>query len=143
MSVVASLTVHCGRLWQDTRHQQLVMDELSNELERLISLDSDERDKAIALLAPSEHLQSTLPSAEIIAETVRDTDGVRLVLSLNWDRPGNPRPVTFVGWLDPLPDQGSASWNLESGVSFQLAGSWSSQAGSLRHVDAETGVGSR
>ena len=43
MSVVASLTVHCGRLWQDTRHQQLVMDELSNELERLISLPADQR----------------------------------------------------------------------------------------------------
>jgi type II secretory pathway pseudopilin PulG len=133
MAVIAPLTVHSARLLQDTRHQQLVMDELSNELERLTMLAPDERDKAIAELVPSEHVRWMLPSAEITAETVRDEDGVRLVLSLNWDRPGRPRPITFVGWLDSSPSEANASWNRKSGVSFQLAGSWSSQAGSLRH----------
>jgi hypothetical protein len=105
MAVIAPLTVHSARLLQDTRHQQLVMDELSNELERLTMLAPDERDKAIAELVPSEHVRWMLPSAEITAETVRDEDGVRLVLSLNWDRPGRPRPITFVGWLDSTPGE--------------------------------------
>jgi hypothetical protein len=121
MSIIASLTVRCGRLWQDTRHQQLVMDELSNQLERLSSLPADQRDRALTQLAPSQHLRSALPSAEITAETIRDDHGVRLVLSLNWDRPGNPLPVTFVGWIDPLPVLDLASFDVSDGDRFAVA----------------------
>jgi hypothetical protein len=103
MAIVAPLTVRTGRLWQDSRRHQLVMDELSNELERLATLAPPQRERAIAELAPPDHLQASLPSATLTAETIRDANGTRLLLSMNWDRPGKPKPVTLVGWLDSMP----------------------------------------
>jgi len=109
MSMITTLAVRSVRLQQDTRHQQLVIDDLSNELEKLTGLPAGEREAAIAELAPSDYLRSALPSVAITAETIRDGDGERLMLSLNWDRPGNPQPVTLVGWLHPLADPDSAA----------------------------------
>lgn len=105
MAIVAPLTVRTGRLWQDSRRHQLVMDELSNELERLTRLPAEQRKRAIADLTPPDYLQTSLPSATFAAETIRDGDGTRLLLSMNWDRPGKPKPVTLVGWLDSMPSQ--------------------------------------
>ena len=105
MAIVAPLTVRTGRLWQDARRHQLVMDELSNELERLTSLTAEQRERAIANLTPPEYLQASLPSATINAEIIRDGEGMRLLLSMNWDRLGNPKPVSLVGWLDSMPSQ--------------------------------------
>ena len=53
MSFVAPLAVRSGRLWQDSRHYRLALDELSNQLERLTSLDEGERDAALAELSVS------------------------------------------------------------------------------------------
>ncbi len=103
MAIVAPLTVRTDRLWQDSRRHQLVMDELSNEFERLATLAPLQRERAIAELAPSDHLQASLPSATLTAETIRDADGTRLLLSMNWDRTGKPKPITLVGWLDSMP----------------------------------------
>lgn len=114
MGIVAPLTVRTGRLWQDSRRQQLVMDELSNEFERLASLTAEQRDRAIADLAPPDHLQATLPSVTLVAETIRDADGTRLLLSMNWDRLGKPKPVTLVGWLDSMPSESAVGTSSET-----------------------------
>ena len=114
MAIVAPLTVRTGRLWQDSRRHQLVMDELSNELERLTTLTPPQRERAIAELAPPDHLQASLPSATLTAETICDADGTRLLLSMNWDRPGKPKPVTLVGWLDPMPSMNATKTDAAS-----------------------------
>ena len=107
MGIVAPLTVRSGRLWQDSRHRQLAMDELTNQLERLTALPPQQRQRAIADLVPPPHLRAAMPSAVITAETIRDEEGTRLVLRLIRDGDGpklrSPSPITLVGWLDPLP----------------------------------------
>lgn len=108
MSVIAPLAIRCGRMRQETRHQLLVMDELSNQLERLTSIPAQQRDAALAELTPSESLKSALPSAELTAEPIRDSQGERIVLSLDWDRLGDPPPVSLVGWIDPLSTEEAA-----------------------------------
>jgi len=105
MSVVASLTVRSGRLWQDSRHFPLAVDELSNQLERLTSLDEASRAEAITKLSPSIQMLDTLPNPVLTAETLADESGTRLVLHLAWDRLGKSSPVTLVGWVDPLPTE--------------------------------------
>jgi len=102
MSVVASLTVSAGRLRQDARHHRLALDELSNQLERLTSLDKTSRVNALAELAPSPQMLELLPNPVISAETLSDESGTRLVMHLVWDRLGKGNPVTLVGWVDPL-----------------------------------------
>ena len=103
MPVVASLTVRSGRLWQDFRHYRLAIDELSNHLERLISLDASEVATAIDELSPSSHIRAALPNPVLSAEVLTDQDGTRLILQLAWDRIGKSPPVVLVGWTDGLP----------------------------------------
>ena len=54
-------------------------------------------------LPVSEDLEAMLPTATLTANVENDENGTRIVLGLNWDRPGKPQPVTLVGWLDPTP----------------------------------------
>ncbi len=102
IGVIAPLTVQCGRLLQTTRHHYLVLDELSNQFQRLCHLDDGPLTAAIGSITPSEHLVEALPAVWIRGETVRDQDGARLILSLNWDRVGDPPPLQMVGWLDSI-----------------------------------------
>lgn len=94
---VMTITVHSGRLRQQTREQQLALDELSNHLERLLSLDRAELEAALSDLKPSPHLVASLPGCTLSAEM---PDRERLVLSLNWVRPIASQPVHLTGWID-------------------------------------------
>ena len=103
LSLVAPLAVRSGRLWQDSRYYRLAVEELTNQLELLTSLDEVERTAAIAELSPSSQVSAALPNPVLSAETLTDEDGTRLVMRLAWDRLGDNTAVTLVGWVDPLP----------------------------------------
>jgi len=105
MSVVGTLTVSSGRLWQDTRHYRLAIDELSNQLDRLTALDDTRLTTAIAELSASPQIRSALPNPVLTAESLADENGTRVVLQLAWDRLGKSRPVSLVGWTNPLPNK--------------------------------------
>ena len=106
MSVIGPVAVRTGRLWQDSRHQQLALVELSSEIERLTALDATARAAAMQSLSPSQSLALAAPNAAIEAETLSDDDGTRIVLTLNWNESDYPRsPVRLVGWLNPLPTE--------------------------------------
>ncbi len=109
LSFVAPLAVRSGRLWQDSRHYRLALDELSNQLERLTSLDQDQRDAALAELSVSPQVSARLPNPVIEGLKMNDGDGARLVLQLQWDRVGSAKPVTLVAWIDPLPSIAEAT----------------------------------
>ncbi len=104
MTTVMTITLRSGRLRQQTRQHQLALDELSNQLERILSLDATARDDAIRDLKPSEHLVNSLPGCTLAAKV---EDSERIVLSLNWDRTINSTPVILTGWLDPTDQQES------------------------------------
>jgi type II secretory pathway pseudopilin PulG len=108
MGIVGPLAVQTTRLAQDSRQQRLALDELSDQIERLTALDPPSRSDALQQLQVSEALSYAAPEATIQGETLRDADGVRLVLTLQWNHPSRPRaPVQLVGWLDPLPQESS------------------------------------
>jgi hypothetical protein len=100
MTTVMTMTVRTGRLRQQTRQQQLALDELSNQLERLISLDADDRKRELASLALSEHLVSLLPGATLTGQSVDDELGTRIELNLRWDQAIQSKPLSLVGWVD-------------------------------------------
>ena len=100
MSLVGPLTVRTGRLWQQTRHGRLALEELSNQLDRLTHLNADKRAVALAELAPTHSIRTALSHPQLIAETLHDQDGQRLVLQLTWNRVGTPGKLILVGWLN-------------------------------------------
>lgn len=106
MAIIAPLAFRTSRLWHDTRHQQLAMEALSAELERLTALDPDIRRQQIENLTPSESLLLAAPDAKLSAAIVENEDGTQLVVSLDWNQPNTSRaPLKLVGWLDPLPQE--------------------------------------
>jgi Tfp pilus assembly protein PilV len=106
MAIVGPLAARTTRLWQDSRHQQLALQELASELERLTALDSKDRTVAMESLTPSASLAAAAPNAEVVAEIVTDGDGTRMILTLHWNQSDQPRaPLRLVGWLAPLPPE--------------------------------------
>src|SRR5690606_36358897 len=80
LTMIGKLTVSSGRMWQQTRQEQVALEELSNQLERLLALPLDQRDEAISQLAPSAFAAERLPGAKVTAGTTDDTAGQRLEL---------------------------------------------------------------
>lgn len=101
LAFVTQGTIQTKRLMQDVRHYNLACDELSNQLERLTSLPSDERKKAISDLQPSGAVGAILVNVALKAEEILDEDGERIAISIQWDRGGPAAPMTLVGWISP------------------------------------------
>jgi Tfp pilus assembly protein PilV len=59
VTTMMTITVRSGRMRQQTRQQQLAMDELANQLERLLSLDSEARLFKLDELTLPDHLNAT------------------------------------------------------------------------------------
>ncbi len=99
IGVVVPTTVRAGRIWRDACHYQIAMNELSNQFEYLSSLSDAERGAALAQIQVSEQTNQVLVDARLDASLATKVDGVRLTLSLNWDRGVEAKPVKIVGWL--------------------------------------------
>lgn len=92
-------TVGAKQLWQDARHYQLALDELSNQLELLLALEPDKRQAAIDSLAVSESLQRAVPTAQLTVESRDDEDGTSLTVSIASDPAERMPRISLVGWL--------------------------------------------
>ena len=100
MGFMTSLTFQTGNIVKSVRHYQVAIHELANQLELLTSLNEVERKAMLENLKPSDSVMDALPEATISGEVVVDSDGTRLVLSLDWDRGANGTPVRMVAWVD-------------------------------------------
>jgi len=115
LAVIAKLTIASGRMWMQTRHERLALEELSNQLELLVAMQRNDRDEAIANLTPSPHITSSLVGASLEADFLRDQDGSRIALTIRWGDQheessdeeqqsilqGRTRQMSLVGWVDP------------------------------------------
>lgn len=101
LTLISKGFVQTQRIWQETRHHQLALDELANQIDRLTAIPATERAASLASLQPSESIQNILTNAILQGEAINDEDGDRIVLSLDWKRVGPAVPVTLVGWLRP------------------------------------------
>lgn len=98
LSVITQLAIRSGRLSQDTRHYQMALDEMSNQLDRLLVLPDEQLAKQMKTLAASPMMQEILAEPQLSAEIKQDADGSRIVLQLQWNRLGGQRPLRLVGW---------------------------------------------
>lgn len=109
ISTISLLTVfsaRTGKLWQDSRHYRLAVEELTNQLEKITSLDEAEIDARLADLRPSAEIEAALPNPRLSGKKVSDDYGRRVVVEIRWDRPGNAKPLSLVAWIAP-PEEGA------------------------------------
>ena len=100
IGLVVPTTVRAGRVWQDARHYYIATNELSNQFEYLSSLNESAREVALAQLQVSDQSRQSLGDASLKASLAEEADGLRLTLSLDWDRGVDAKPIKIVGWLN-------------------------------------------
>ncbi|QDV11529.1 hypothetical protein CA51_13980 [Rosistilla oblonga] len=101
----APMSLSAGRMWQQTRHHQLALDELSNHLDRLLALPEDQRGAELQSLQPSAAAQAALPAASLTAVQVSDEDGTRVTIEINWQRQTPSQPLSLTGWIRGTDDE--------------------------------------
>jgi prepilin-type N-terminal cleavage/methylation domain-containing protein len=99
MTFITTLAFRVDQTWKQIAHQRVAMNELSNQLDRLLHLNSDKLDTAIDAIEASSELRQTLPNPRLTAERIDDELGKRVVLRLNWQRRFPGRPLELIGWL--------------------------------------------
>jgi hypothetical protein len=100
LSLSTPLVVKHGRLLTAQREYRLALDELSNQLERLVALPGPEIAAAVERLAPSEFITARLSSVELRGQFDAADFGRRITLRLTWDEPERSRaPVTLAAWI--------------------------------------------
>ena len=100
ISVIAMLAVKTTRLWQDSRHQQIAIEELSWEIDHLTRLNPEARLPAMENLEPSQLVKSISPNASITASWCDETK-TAIALQLDWNTSQPKAPVKLIGWMEP------------------------------------------
>lgn len=100
IGVLAPVAVRTSRLSNGARQVRLALGELANQLDRLTTLDRDQLDQALQELEPSETIRPALPEVTLHGKVIDDDDGARLLLTIDWARPGPAAPLAVIGWLD-------------------------------------------
>jgi hypothetical protein len=98
IGLLASLAPRIVGKWQESRHYQLVTNELANQIEMLTHVDDSHYEEAWQSVVVSPELLEALPTATLSKAVQDDELGQRITLSISWDRgPGAP-PLSMSGW---------------------------------------------
>ncbi len=100
MSTVTSMAFRVNRIWIDVAHERTAISELTNTLEELTQLPTDEMDDAINELRPSAVAESSLNQPTITGHRIKGKLGDRIELRLQWQAIPTPRSVQLSSWVD-------------------------------------------
>lgn len=92
------LALSTGKLWKETRQLRIASDVVVTELDVLSHVDPSQLSDRLVQLQVSDELKQILPGAKYTHRLSDDEHGVRIELSLDWDRGHPGKPVTFVSW---------------------------------------------
>src|SRR5262245_36880978 len=101
LTFATPLVVQHSRLLTGQRDYRLALDEVSNQIERLSILPTDELSGALSQLKPSELIAAKLPGAELRGQLDDSDFGQRLTLRLSWQAQGSPTTVSLATWVLP------------------------------------------
>jgi hypothetical protein len=99
IGIVAKSNSSLMRLWEDTRCQQLALDELTNQLSYLTRLDDEDLQQALDQLAVSPEIAATLIEARLEGIRIQDEFGDRIELSIHWQQLVPMLPMKLTGWI--------------------------------------------
>jgi hypothetical protein len=100
LSLAAPLVVRLGRMSVAHRHYRIALDELTNQLDRLTALPTNEVPTAIQELSPSPFAIARLPGVKLGAQLNAADIGQRLTLTITWDElERDQAPLTLAAWI--------------------------------------------
>jgi hypothetical protein len=99
IATVTMAVFRIGRIWTDTGHYRIAMQEVSNHLESLTQLPPDQVQTAIDSLAVSSDVARSLVDAKFNGELIQDEFGDRVKLALTWGDRRKTRPIHMTAWL--------------------------------------------
>lgn len=99
IATVTMAVFRIGRIWTDTGHYRIAMQEVSNHLESLTQLPPDQVQIAIDSLAVSSDVARSLVDAKFNGELIQDEFGDRVKLALTWGDGRTTRPIRMTAWL--------------------------------------------
>lgn len=97
--LVATSAVGDQRLARLEQQNRVAVDELSNQLERLSILPIAKVESALRNLTVGSSAGQSLITAELNGQLIDDAYGQRIELSIQWERPGESKPVRAIAWL--------------------------------------------
>ena len=104
LAIATPIVFQTSKIWKQTRHHQIALDELNAQMDRLIMESGDEREASLKDLRVSPSTAEILFEASLTADLVSDSQGQRIELALDWKRIGDPPPVRLIAWINPLPE---------------------------------------
>ena len=99
IGTLTSLVPRLGNVWRVSRNDQLATHELANQLEVLTAIPEPQLRQALESLQVSSELMNSLPNALLRHKLLDDENGRRIVLSIEWDRVADAKPISMVAWL--------------------------------------------
>jgi Tfp pilus assembly protein PilV len=98
IGLAAPLTIKTMQTSRSADLHQMANQELANQMDRLTSLSLDECEAKLKAIEPSDTFKDRVPEAKLQGIVVRDQDGDRVVLDLQWQSP-HALPTRLVGWI--------------------------------------------
>lgn len=105
MSLVVQGTYSLRKLERSGREFQLASDELSNQLERLVSMQRSDLNLELTKLQPSQLVESNLPDVMLTGALISDAMGDRIRVEIDWRRAGDPPALSLTAWLAEAVDE--------------------------------------
>jgi hypothetical protein len=98
LSLSASLVIQHGHLLTAQRHYRQALDELSNQMERVVVLPADDVPQALKQLSLSEFTASRLSNPKLTFELKPADIGQRVTLHLTWNE-SHGQSASMTGWV--------------------------------------------
>ncbi len=99
IGTVTTAVFRIGRIWTDTGHYRIALQEVSNHLEALTQLSPAQVQPVIETLTVSSAVAQSLFDAKLSGELVQDEFGDRVNLELIWRDGRAIRPIRMTAWL--------------------------------------------
>ncbi len=99
IGALSSMVPRLGNVWKASRNDQLATHELANQLETLTAMTESQLSQALENLQVSADLTNCLQGAVLSHQLLDDENGRRIVLSIDWDRVADAKPISMVAWL--------------------------------------------
>ena len=110
LAVSVPLAVRHGRILVTERHYRLALEELTNQLDRLTALPSDDLPAELERLKPSSFTAQRLAGVRLEGALQPADVGQRLTLAITWDEPQRREaPLKLAAWILPEDSPSAAS----------------------------------